>query len=263
MERQRSIRRRRRNEKNFAKKCKEYFRSFIAFMFSNVGIIGLVVGYAIAGAFIFIYIEEGYAKPSNLTIGYNMTLYRNRTAIHLWDLTISMNVFNKTNWTQTITNELLIYQLNVTKAVKEKGYDGHEDNKKTWSISVAFLYSLTVITTIGKCRFVAFLYSLTVITTIGYGNIVPKTDWGKVTTIIYAIIGMPLFLLYLSNIGDIMARSFKWLYATCCLCKGCPRVSQRREERKQRKLQQRMEMGDIPYGSEASEDSWQVCLFFL
>lgn len=97
----------------------------------------------------------------------------------------------------------------------------------------------------------------------GYGNIVPKTDWGKVTTIIYAIIGMPLFLLYLSNIGDIMARSFKWLYATCCLCKGCPRVSQRREERKQRKLQQRMEMGDIPYGSEASEDSWQVCLFFL
>ncbi|KMQ82832.1 t family of potassium channels protein 18-like protein [Lasius niger] len=30
---------------------------------------------------------------------------------------------------------------------------------------------------------------------------------------------MPLFLLYLSNIGDILARSFKWTYARCCLCK--------------------------------------------
>lgn len=27
---------------------------------------------------------------------------------------------------------------------------------------------------------------------------------------------MPLFLLYLSNIGDIMATSFKWTYSTCC-----------------------------------------------
>lgn len=53
----------------------------------------------------------------------------------------------------------------------------------------------------------------------GYGNICPRTKRGKVATIVYAIIGMPLFLLYLSNIGDILARSFKWTYARCCLCK--------------------------------------------
>lgn len=35
----------------------------------------------------------------------------------------------------------------------------------------------------------------------GYGNVAPRTEWGKVATILYAIIGMPLFLLYLSNIG--------------------------------------------------------------
>jgi len=51
--------------------------------------------------------------------------------------------------------------------------------------------------------------------------VAPKTEWGKVATIFYAIIGMPLFLLYLSNIGDILAKSFKWSYAKCCLCKGC------------------------------------------
>lgn len=37
----------------------------------------------------------------------------------------------------------------------------------------------------------------------GYGNLSPRTEWGKVATILYAIIGMPLFLLYLSNIGKL------------------------------------------------------------
>lgn len=69
----------------------------------------------------------------------------------------------------------------------------------------------------------------------GYGNISPHTLEGKITTIVYAIIGMPLFLLYLSNIGDIMARSFKWVYANCCLCRWCPGVAKRRAERKRQR----------------------------
>ncbi|XP_059154856.1 potassium channel subfamily K member 18-like [Physella acuta] len=55
----------------------------------------------------------------------------------------------------------------------------------------------------------SFLYSVTLITTIGYGNIVPKTTAGRICTIIYSIIGIPLTLLYLSNVGAIMANLFK------------------------------------------------------
>ncbi|GJQ88767.1 hypothetical protein Trydic_g14246, partial [Trypoxylus dichotomus] len=110
------------------------------------------VGYAIAGAFIFIHIEEGNTPPYNVTIGYNMSRYRNRTAIHLWNLTVTMNIFNQTNWKEIITKELELYQRNVILAVKEKGYDGTDHSTKTWSISVAFLYSLTVITTIVRRR---------------------------------------------------------------------------------------------------------------
>lgn len=47
---------------------------------------------------------------------------------------------------------------------------------------------------------------------------------------------MPLFLLYLSNIGDIMAKSFKWIYAKVCLCRICPGVAKRREARMRRKI---------------------------
>ncbi|XP_022246034.1 uncharacterized protein LOC106462919, partial [Limulus polyphemus] len=53
-----------------------------------------------------------------------------------------------------------------------------------------------------------------------YGNIAPKTPWGKLVTLLYAIVGIPLMLLCLSNIGDAMAQSFKFIYwKVCCyLC---------------------------------------------
>ena len=56
----------------------------------------------------------------------------------------------------------------------------------------------------------AFLYSLTVITTIGYGNTSAKTYFGKTLTILFAIIGIPLMLLFLTNIGDVMAKIFRY-----------------------------------------------------
>ncbi|CAH2052281.1 unnamed protein product, partial [Iphiclides podalirius] len=52
----------------------------------------------------------------------------------------------------------------------------------------------------------AFFYSLTVLTTIGYGNIAPRTILGKSVTILYAIIGIPLTLVYLSSVGSLLSK---------------------------------------------------------
>ena len=56
----------------------------------------------------------------------------------------------------------------------------------------------------------------------GYGHIAPTTSLGKLATIFYTIAGIPLFLLYLSNIGDILATSFKWTYSRICKCQKAP-----------------------------------------
>nr|CAH7766888.1 unnamed protein product [Callosobruchus chinensis] len=219
MERRRyGSRRQRKKQLTWLKKFKEYIRQLVAFLFSNVGIIGLVVGYTIAGSFIFMTIEGRHVQKMKLEVIGNRTLYAQK----LWNITMQLNakVMSKEDFHRRIADELFQYQKIVVNFTR-RGYDGTDELNCTaqWSFAGAFLYSLTVITTIG------------------YGNIFPHTPVGKITTIVYAIVGMPLFLLYLSNIGDIMARSFKWIYANCCLCRWCPGVAKRRAMRRIRREQ--------------------------
>lgn len=61
----------------------------------------------------------------------------------------------------------------------------------------------------------------------GFGGCTPKSTWGKLGTIIYAILGIPLMLLYLTNLGDIFARCF-----TSCFIKVCSR--RKKSSKKQR-----------------------------
>ncbi|CAH2051553.1 unnamed protein product, partial [Iphiclides podalirius] len=190
-----------RRRRRLASRLRNYLRGLLAFLFSNVGVIVLVVAYTVAGAFMFQAIE-GASEIERVN---NMTLERNNTAQYLWqNVTLALNLFNETALKHRISIELNKYQGKVVAAVR-KGWDGGRSSRQ-WSFSSAFLYSLTVITTIG------------------YGHLSPRTSWGKVMTIFYALLGMPLFLLYVTNVGQLLARWFKCVYALACLCRGCARV---------------------------------------
>ncbi|XP_034827491.1 potassium channel subfamily K member 18 [Maniola hyperantus] len=194
-----------RRKRRLASRIRNYVRSLLAFLFSNVGIIVLVVAYTIAGAFMFQAIEDA----SEIERVNNMSRERDSTAQYLWqNVTLTLNLFNETALKESISIELKSYQGKIVKAVR-RGWDGGRSARQ-WSFSSAFLYSLTVITTIG------------------YGHLSPRTSWGKIMTVFYALLGMPLFLLYLSNVGELLASWFKCIYALVCLCRGCPGFPRRR-----------------------------------
>ncbi len=58
----------------------------------------------------------------------------------------------------------------------------------------------------------ALLFTVTIMTTIGYGHIFPLTFAGKLYTIGYAMVGMPLLLLFMKDIGDSMAKGVRYMY---------------------------------------------------
>ena len=47
----------------------------------------------------------------------------------------------------------------------------------------------------------------------GYGHIYPITDTGRAITIVYAIIGIPMFLILLTDFGKLFTRGIKVLWA--------------------------------------------------
>lgn len=106
---------------------------------------------------------------------------------------------NETVWQQQMNLKLLDYQNYLVTMIK-KGYDGRTI-KQIWSFPAALMFCLSI-------------FSM-----IGYGNMYPRTEWGKATTLLYATFGIPLYILYFLNMGKVLANTFRWLYGKmheCC-----------------------------------------------
>lgn len=146
-------RRSRRNaklKKSWIQKCKDCLRQFIAFLFSNVGIICLVVGYTLAGAFMFKKIE---GESTNDTFIAELQKTYNETLEKLWkSASESPDARNGIEFQLTTEHELRMFQNEVIKGVKNNDYDGTKTYSERWTIDAAFLYCLTVITTIGEFK---------------------------------------------------------------------------------------------------------------
>lgn len=76
-------------------------------------------------------------------------------------------------------------------------------------------FTLSTCFTINPKRFKQLVFLVS-----GYGHVAPKTAYGRIVTIAYAILGIPLTLLCLTNIGDLMATGFRFLYGRVC-CGWC------------------------------------------
>ncbi|XP_077299567.1 potassium two pore domain channel subfamily K member galene isoform X2 [Arctopsyche grandis] len=182
---------------------------FCTCVFSHVLLVSLVVSYCILGAFTFEHLEADNERKVKSSI----SDIRGNVTEDIWKLTKTTWVLHQDNWTNTVTVKLRDFEKDILEAMRQKGWDGNEDPESIqWTFAGALFFSIIVITTIG------------------YGHIAPKTHMGKVVTIFYAILGIPLMLLCLSNIGDVMATSFRFLYWRVC-CYVCTRKPKKKRHR--------------------------------
>lgn len=92
----------------------------------------------------------------------DMLAKREKLVQSLWDLTLDTNIFWPDNWTREAEASLQEFERQLVKALRQ-GYDGLDpgEAEQQWSFSGALLFSITVITTIGKKRRGCFRDSIT------------------------------------------------------------------------------------------------------
>ena len=134
-------------------------KKFIAFMFSHIGLCSLMVGYSIAGGFIFQKLEAPYEIEKNN----EMENLRKTILQNIWDLAFEVN-YNKGSrevFKREVDAILKNYSQRIQRETKESGWDGdggsftgEEDDftkqAKLWSFPSSLLFAITVMTTIGK-----------------------------------------------------------------------------------------------------------------
>ncbi|XP_068630164.1 potassium channel subfamily K member 15-like [Battus philenor] len=166
----------------------------------------LVLTYNLLGGFLFLALEGGLvaeetavaaSKPNPTQQGGGDL--RSKTVERLWSITEDLNILYKENWTKLAAKELMDFQKVLLRSVRSAEGQRYEPGAHyRWTFSSSFLYALTLITTIG------------------HGNVAPKSSVGKVVAVAYACIGIPIIMLYLSTIGEALARNFRVLYSKIC-----------------------------------------------
>lgn len=141
------------------KKVIGYCKTFIAFLFSHIGLCSLVVAYCILGGFIFKELEGPHemAKKREIT-----ALRQNFTdMIHRLAFETTLTKGNSQVFKTEVNAILRNFSVIIHKQTKEAGWDGQEirnDTKNStghaepeqWSYPSSLLYAITVMTTIGK-----------------------------------------------------------------------------------------------------------------
>lgn len=129
------------------RQCASCCRSFIAFLFSTVGLTCIMVGYVVLGGLIFRTLEA----PNEVRLQDEMRESRRSHIDWLWKATEQMNVLEPDNWTRKAEDILEHYTIAVYRFAKNGGLEAKaQDDELQWSFAGALLYSITVVTTIGK-----------------------------------------------------------------------------------------------------------------
>ncbi|CAF2373095.1 unnamed protein product [Rotaria sp. Silwood2] len=216
-------------------KPRQCLRKTTQFLFSHIGLVGLVVVYAVAGGFLFQLLEERQEKLNCQEAQSEQIAEINKLKQKL------------VNYIQKNTTSSIVFSTvekdNSTIAFAKIGSMLYEYRKFIIRGNQKYQYYISDCGRVRQWTYAnSLLFAITIITTIGYGNITPTTWEGQLGCICYATIGIPIFLLCLANISGVLGEMFRFLYAKV-LCAPCLFVRNRRRLANTIKLEEESGIG--------------------
>ncbi|XP_023159943.2 putative GPI-anchored protein pfl2 [Drosophila hydei] len=182
-------------------------------LLSTPGLVLLVTGYSVLGALIFPLLEA----PQDLSKSAAIAKSREDCLRELWIITEKLNVLYERNWTMLVHEQLRRFEGSIVAATRPGGATGAVAGPgASASASALGHFGYDAGDTQSWTFSEALLYSVTVITTIGHGSLTPRTAAGKLATIFYALIGVPLMLMCLSSLGALLAEALQCTYMRLC-----------------------------------------------
>ena len=191
----------------FRKKARafDFIKVVLKYAFSQVGVVVLCTLYAVGGANIYLGMElplEEERREAKKEAALEIIKMEDFLTDNFWNKLWHRYVekrYNESAFEELVERDLHLYIDKIVAANGDHGYDGEVD---TWDYDWTFPNAL--------------LFTVTIMTTVGYGHISPKSDNGQLFTIIYALIGMPLLMMFLGNIGNLFGDGIKYSYSRLC-----------------------------------------------
>ncbi|XP_008473345.2 uncharacterized protein LOC103510459 [Diaphorina citri] len=242
-------------------KYKEQKKKLVRTVCKNSFLFLVLIIYIFFGSLIFLLIENNriLTNNSNKQNEINNTVLnklldvniRNKVVENIWDITVNLNILYRENWTRLAEKEMNKFQYDIVKKLsKEIKLYGNShpslQNEDSPAAAILEFNEIAIEWNLAK----TFFYSLSIVTTIGYANTYEnKSQTTKLITIIYTIIGLPIFLIYVTNIGLVLAQFAKNCFIhsmCCCLCSKCgyccyDEILMEEKERRMRVKRQRNE----------------------
>ncbi|XP_033113056.1 potassium channel subfamily K member 9-like [Anneissia japonica] len=159
-------------------------RYWVPRLFIRLGGFFVLSGYILSGAFLMQYLESEHEQKEISEI----LKARDELLGRLWNDSRPENT-TYGEWIGPASEEMKIYEDKLYKSFDH----GVTPAKEVWRLSSSIMFCITVITTVG------------------YGHITPVTTWGRIATILYGLVGIPLLLLVLSDLGYLAALPTKYI----------------------------------------------------
>ncbi|KAL5022084.1 hypothetical protein ScPMuIL_001239 [Solemya velum] len=168
---------------------KLFFKAVYRVLKSLIGLVFLLVIYTVVGAFIF----EAIESPNEAHYKSNVMATRRDMVSKLLNASQLLKHKDTISWGNDTEKLLLNYEKQILKAYKN-GINTPSD-EQVWTFWGALFFCGTTYTTIG------------------YGHIAPITDLGRLLAIVYAVVGIPLAMIVLADLGKRFTLGLKYLWA--------------------------------------------------